>query len=1027
MLKHRVLPKGIIIITILIWLPAGSFRALGQQFNFESYNRSNGLLSNEVDCIRQNSSGFMLFGTPSGLSIFDGAAFSNFDEAKGFHQDLISDIGELPGKEMLLLTGSSRFYRLGRWKLQADSFDAADGLKRAYRTKEGNWILSGYKGVYRWEHGRLHSLNIAPGHVFQGINCVIQWRDSLLVVGKSYEPLQIYNMHSWRLVASSVEKLFVRDLFADDAGRIWIATNGNGVKLLDGASVAGDRIRLAPVPACLLPFSTNEFRSITQDREGNLWLASIGKGLIEYNSRTGAFVHFSTDQGLASNTLYAVFCDREDNIWIGSNRGVQKLAYKNVYSYSAVQGLPADAVLDILPDEKGNILTSGYSGMSFIPGGAVNARAWQPPLQDEYVFSLVQQGGGTFGLSLRKLLELSVAGGRLSARRSIPLPAHFRSMIPLDDDKLLLGGDSSILLVERGRVSVLMKEGVHAVEAMALGRDGFLWTGGLDNSICRYRLIADGRGVVADAQRGIAKMDGRGLAATLDARFVVPVEGPQDYIRCIAEGKRDEVLYGTTHSGLTILGIKAGRIAWKKTIGQANGLSSNYVNALRWVNDSVLLVCTLNGLDKIVFGGPGTAGQTGGGDSFTIRNITDYYKITNAVYNVKPGAAGSYLLATEAGVYSIPSIAVEAPRLEPPPVVISAIHPIDRPDSFIDVSQPVVLAHNNSGLTVSFCCPSFGSGGTIQYTHFLKGGDETNWSLPSASGTVTYAHLPPGNYTFSVQPIIPYGNERVPAAGFNLVVVPAFWQKGSFYVAMIAIVAATLFLLIRRRIRQIRREATLTTRIAETEMMALRAQMNPHFIFNCMNIIDALITGNRNAEAADFLQKFSRVIRLVLENSKEQLVPLQKDLQALTLYTELEAIRFDHQFSYHFDVDPSLLEEKVRIPPLLLQPYVENAIVHGLRNREEPGGRLLVQITKAGESIVAVVEDNGIGRERSAALQAENGKRYEKMGMQVTGKRIAILQQRNKGRIDVRIEDADAGTACGTRVTIKLPRNITFE
>jgi LytS/YehU family sensor histidine kinase len=210
-------------------------------------------------------------------------------------------------------------------------------------------------------------------------------------------------------------------------------------------------------------------------------------------------------------------------------------------------------------------------------------------------------------------------------------------------------------------------------------------------------------------------------------------------------------------------------------------------------------------------------------------------------------------------------------------------------------------------------------------------------------------------------------------------------------------------------------------------MMALRAQMNPHFIFNCMNIIDSLIADNRKEDAQEFLQKFSKLIRLVLENSQYQQVPLQQDLQALILYTDLEAIRSNHAFKFKFDVEEELLEREYKIPPLLLQPYIENAILHGLRNKENGEGMLLVSIKKQHGKIITIIEDNGIGRKKAMQMNEENKKPHEHLGMKVTGKRIHLLSMMNNNEVEIYINDICLEDETGTRVTIMLPEHLKFE
>src|SRR6185436_14396597 len=152
--------------------------------------------------------------------------------------------------------------------------------------------------------------------------------------------------------------------------------------------------------------------------------------------------------------------------------------------------------------------------------------------------------------------------------------------------------------------------------------------------------------------------------------------------------------------------------------------------------------------------------------------------------------------------------------------------------------------------------------------------------------------------------------------------------------------------LVRRRIAAIRNEADLKHRIAETEMMALRAQMNPHFIFNCINSIDALIQSNDKYHATVYLNKFAKLIRNILDSSKQNTIPLAKDIETLRLYIDLEQFRNENKFTADIEIDDWLLQDDYKVPPLIIQPYVENAILHGLRNRVDDKGKLFISIER---------------------------------------------------------------------------------
>jgi hypothetical protein len=206
------------------------------------------------------------------------------------------------------------------------------------------------------------------------------------------------------------------------------------------------------------------------------------------------------------------------------------------------------------------------------------------------------------------------------------------------------------------------------------------------------------------------------------------------------------------------------------------------------------------------------------------------------------------------------------------------------------------------------------------------------------------------------------------------------------------------------------------------ELKSLRTQMNPHFIFNSLNSVNSFISKNDDRSANKYLSRFSKLMRMVLENSKYDFVTLASELQVLEIYIDLEHLRFQDKFEYTFEKDEFLDTEEIEIPPMLIQPYIENAVWHGLRYKDEKG-KLTVSVAKVGTSLKWVIEDNGIGRKESAKLKTENQKKSKSTGMKNIESRLNILNQMNATDMRIKVIDLyDAGqTAAGTRVEIEIP------
>jgi tetratricopeptide (TPR) repeat protein len=219
-----------------------------------------------------------------------------------------------------------------------------------------------------------------------------------------------------------------------------------------------------------------------------------------------------------------------------------------------------------------------------------------------------------------------------------------------------------------------------------------------------------------------------------------------------------------------------------------------------------------------------------------------------------------------------------------------------------------------------------------------------------------------------------------------------------------------------------RRDAQFESEITDTEMKALRAQMNPHFIFNSLNSIGDYISKNNLQAADNYLTKFAKLMRSILENSEQKEVPLSEDLKALELYMQLESLRLNNKFAYEIKVDPDIDKENTLIPPLILQPFVENSIWHGIA-KKEGNGKILVHIEKQGDMINCIVEDDGVGRMKTTAIDNEEKESFKKsLGMKITKSRIDIINKIKKSNASVELSDLSEGL----RAEVKLPLQLSF-
>jgi len=213
-----------------------------------------------------------------------------------------------------------------------------------------------------------------------------------------------------------------------------------------------------------------------------------------------------------------------------------------------------------------------------------------------------------------------------------------------------------------------------------------------------------------------------------------------------------------------------------------------------------------------------------------------------------------------------------------------------------------------------------------------------------------------------------------------------------------------------------------TKKLSELEMQVLRVQMNPHFIFNSLNSINRFILRNNKTDASEYLTKFSRLVRMILQNSQNAVITLENELDSLKLYLELEMLRFDHQFTYNITIDDGVDIAILKVPPLVIQPFVENAIWHGLMPKET-SGRVDIHISSEHGFLFIKITDDGVGRAHAPERQQAQAASHRPLGLQITSQRINMTHDAKHGILPVCIEDMvdDCGNPAGTEVTLKLP------
>ncbi len=239
------------------------------------------------------------------------------------------------------------------------------------------------------------------------------------------------------------------------------------------------------------------------------------------------------------------------------------------------------------------------------------------------------------------------------------------------------------------------------------------------------------------------------------------------------------------------------------------------------------------------------------------------------------------------------------------------------------------------------------------------------------------------------------------------------FHQALIFLTIIAFIVTNLYTLYRI-------DKSASTYLSTIELKALRSQMNPHFIFNSLNSIADYLTKNNTKTADEYLVKFAKLMRLMLENSERKELPLSEDLKVLELYLQLESLRLNINFNFEIKIDADIDVENTLIPPLILQPFVENSIWHGLATKEG-NGHILIQIKKDDKMIRCIIEDNGVGR-KNAEKNLHVNKNKNSLGMKITKTRIDIINTLKNSNAAVDILDLSEGM----RAEVTLPLELSF-
>jgi ligand-binding sensor domain-containing protein len=494
--------------------------------------------------------------------------------------------------------------------------------------------------------------------------------------------------------------------------------------------------------------------------------------------------------------------------------------------------------------------------------------------------------------------------------------------------------------------------------------------------------------------------------------------GAQIYVTDMEQSANGTIWVGTVQQG--IIAIRNRQVVKHLTVKQ--GLRSNYVRTL-----------TLSGNTIWFAGERGVQSYDISTDKISTFSMDDGL-LTRDILDIAEHR-GTVYLATSKGFqwFNVDELRPNSVR----PLIYLTGFNIQEKDTVL--KEGFVIPYNQNNIMFRFNGFSFRSGKSLRYNYRLLGLD-TSWVKAEAEVTFArYPSLPPGEYIFEVKAVNADGYESEHPATISFTVQKPYWQQWWFYLLLLMSISSLISFVFLLRIRSIRRrnederikaelaleKSRVEQDLRSSQLVSLKAQMNPHFVFNALNSIQEYIMLNEKKLANSYLGKFADLMRMTLDISSKQQITLSDEIRLLQLYLELEVLRFEDKLSYTIDIETGLNLQAIHLPPMLIQPYVENAIKHGLLHVKK-NRKLLVKFEMPqSHFLLATIEDNGIGRKRSEEIKRFRRQTHKSFATSATQKRLELLNYQRPHEIAVRYIDLynEEGKAAGTRVELTIPVN----
>lgn len=979
----------------------------GQPMLFENYNSDNGLSQNSCYAISQDKYGFMWFGTQDGLNRYDGREFKIYSAQNEIGKKLPSNIITSLFYETntnLLWVGTVQgacIYSVAGDSLMSISefYPLASRLDNIPIKK----IISFKKGVYwiiTFNYGLIY-LNTENGTLETFFNDEEDKANVTSIVdheGKIYVSL-LYRMfqmqpdgNSFRVASFHKDYPFpqIRELFSYDHA-LWIGTMAEGCYLIKNPVENRESI----VASKDFPGGIAGF---TVDKNGNLWIGMRGSGIYRYDPKhqkidRAANIQFDATSP-CSNYALSIFTNQQGIVWCGFFDGITKydpfrFQFRNVDKQTSFNGsLPDNMIVRMFKAGDGSTFV-GTLNMGVLQWNRENNSFTRFPESEVYgnannvIYDIAEDNKGNIWAAScggLMLVNRKTRGVRYFPEKKLPELNKMYALIKLRKaDSLLVASENGL------RYFSLKNYTWHPLPANAKLTT---FIGGLYVYTSRY-IYEDSSNALWLCTEGSGLVRYRYL--TNDFETIKPVNKISLFVRYLL--KDGPLFWIGTDNGLLIYNWKENKIL-KHVLLNKNG-ASNVCYAIQKDEDGFYWVSSNLGLYK--FNSKYQLVQhfnTGNGLSFLEHNTACTLKDTT----------GKLYFGGVGGITWFDPSRLKQDTFSPGPIITSVkvndkIWPAKGNP---DLIQQLKFNHRQNFLTIRFAVNNFSKEANNLFSYRFKGLNDA-WTIPATNNIASFTSLPPGNYTFELRSANSDGVWSNHVKTLPIIISPPWWETWWFIALALVAIVSVVSIIIRRRIRNIRHESAIKQQMAELEIKGLHAQMNPHFIFNSLNSIKEMILEDQKQNASRYLSKFARLIRTSLELSTKTFITVSQCVDHLQQYLEMEKLRFE-SFSYHISMDKDLAPEETEIAPMLVQPLVENAIWHGLRNKEGER-KLFIRFLKDGDQIVCEVEDNGVGLHRTIGKNPGSLQKHNSFGIKNIHERLTILNEKYKMQCSLNIND----------------------